>query len=442
MKIFASKVLLAAVAASIMLVPMLSVSACAEGGIIFKNMKMTNNGKEVFADSLQDRSDKWTQSSGATFEEQGLELNMHGRDVVQVERGLNAEKVGLVEINFDARVAPANEQFFIVDHAIIGSQLDIISGTTLTDSIRLDIDTRKDSKLYNLGLVVFDNSDPNVSASSSSYTVSGVLPPDNWAHFTLRMNPYTKRIYLQVEGKQILSVPYNPSHYLSLRTIDLSSTLGDGISGGMMVKNIQLKTGDSTVFSDACTGNELSKEWQNNNGVSISSKGMVLNKHGKDCLSILRAFDAKLNGITEFSADVWIAQREEQYGWKNSCLFSKFSLGSASRFGYMEFSFFANSNVAYPAELYWTFNLYPNTGGDEAKTTTDKAVITPNKWTHIKLVMDANKRVATLYSDDKLACSLAYNPDDFKSLEKLIIATNCGDGSLLSSSSIVTPGGW
>lgn len=201
-------------------------------------------------------------------------------------------------------------------------------------------------------------------------------------------------------------------------------------AGGMVIKNIQLKTGSTTVFSDACTSDVLNAEWKPQIGVSASSKGMVLNNQGKQRSEISRRVRTPSIGVTELTADVWLAPNEEQASWqKNQYGYARFLIASGSN-RWNNLNFDINSNpkkTGYSAEISWQSN--PSSGAtiDNVRTWTEDPVISASKWVHIRVRMDPSNHIATLYIDNKETCNILYNPDNFKTIESLSISSGFGN---------------
>lgn len=185
-------------------------------------------------------------------------------------------------------------------------------------------------------------------------------------------------------------------------------------AGGLMVKNIELKNGTKTIFSDTCTTDKISPDWQTLVGVSPSLDGLILNSQGNKRAYANRFFDKQESGILEFSANIWVGFETKYYNYQ------VFSLNGHSnplshRIG---IELLPNRNeTGYGLELFW--EQYTISSFDSASSTTVKPVIEPNVWVQVKLQVDINSHTATLFVDNEPVSNVTFdqdNPIGFESL--------------------------
>jgi hypothetical protein len=214
-----------------LLVFVLAISAaCAGGGIYIDNLKITNNGKEVFSDALDSgKLVGWTKMSDTTWIPDGpntqkgtMLLNKHIFCAATAYHSLSAKDLGVVELSADVYCTPPDEQYDQrVKKCGCVTYFTLYSGSSERD-IQATIKLNPCQSSYQLAITSAKSREPSV------YSKLPVLAPATWSTIKFRLDPTRATATLSLDGKAIISAPYEPEQFQSLREIGLCTGLGDG----------------------------------------------------------------------------------------------------------------------------------------------------------------------------------------------------------------------
>ncbi len=235
-------------------------AAYAAGGIYLDDMTLTNYGTQMFTDGFNDSALRgWSDLHDVSLGQvnQGsylLLMNAHSAEAATAWRQLNVKDAGVVELTCKVLVAPSDEQYQYKNKKYSLLYLVLASGNT-SAAIRGVVSLNPKEKGSRASIGVQQTVTPPAQAPASSDSQSAVpkviipkigpqyariknsgatstapvIQPKTWALVTLKLDSKTSTASVLVDNKKIVSQPYNPSDFQSIRGIYLWSTYGDGV---------------------------------------------------------------------------------------------------------------------------------------------------------------------------------------------------------------------
>ncbi len=208
-------------------------SAYAAGGIYFDDVIVGNDRTVVFADNFDDgNASDWTSKNDATVtagqcnsKPYSLHLNCHGRVVSQAYHLLPIRVSGLVEAHARVWLPPVQEQY-AWHHKTTSSTNLVLYSRESSDSISAGVELRPGELGYRIHLR-WNESDGGSGAKVCTDKV--VLKPGRWALLSLYLDSATGRAFACLDGKDQVSVIYNPLKFSSIIRMAFWGRLGDRV---------------------------------------------------------------------------------------------------------------------------------------------------------------------------------------------------------------------
>ncbi|MDO8585571.1 MAG: hypothetical protein Q7T82_00875 [Armatimonadota bacterium] len=202
------------------------------GGIFVDDFQITNNGITAFFDDFQDRDIRdWRVIDAQVFGMAGrppvtcMYINQHTKTRASAFHSISLNTTGVVELNAAVWLPPTKDQYKWRTNVICVTDFVLYSGDC-QDDVRVGIEMRPKETSYRLFLW-WDGYEGPQLIISKIYTESAVLAPERWSLLTLRMDPTAGKMYALLDGKQHLTLAYNPRRFRSLRSAAVLTRFGD-----------------------------------------------------------------------------------------------------------------------------------------------------------------------------------------------------------------------
>lgn len=237
-----------------------SSSAFASGGVQMDDLQITNNGRVVLSDSFENTSLRgWSDphevglipSSAGGY---SISLNRHHLKPSGMYHQLLVREVGDVELTAKVYVTPPEEQYQYKNKGLSTLYITMYSANT-PNTIHAVVSLRPGERANRVGLglqhtetgaptlkmpkQIADRlkADPRQAGATrlKGYGVtspSAVIQPKTWATLTVKLDSKTGTAAILVDGKQIVTQPFDAASYQSLGYVGISCDYGDGAQIG------------------------------------------------------------------------------------------------------------------------------------------------------------------------------------------------------------------
>ena len=256
----AGKSIVAILILTVILTCGLAVGAHAAGGVCLDDLQITNDGKMAFSESFDSRSLRgWSSPYDVTLIQTNpggyyLHLNKHHIQSARAWHKLTVNSAGLVELSAKVYVTPPEEQYLYKQKAFSLMEIVLYSGNsraTMSTIVNLNpkekanrmsislqkmqrptVETREtEGKTNSIMQKMRQNSKEQLKGYGAT-TSSPVIQPKTWTTLTVKLDPKTTTTTVLVNGKSVLTQPYDPNLYQSLNWVLLGCTYGDGAQIG------------------------------------------------------------------------------------------------------------------------------------------------------------------------------------------------------------------
>jgi hypothetical protein len=216
--------------ASLLVFVMAVGAAFAAGGIYIDNLKITNNGKEVFSDAFNSgkligwnkMNDAIWSSDRANTQQGAMLLNKHQFCAATAYHSFSAKNIGIVEVSADVYCTPPDEQYERISKKnACGTFFRLYSGSS-NATIEAKIQLNVCQSTYQLGITHLD------ARQGETYSKLPVMQPATWSHIVLRLDPRSATATMFLGGKAYVTAGYDPQQFQSLQEIGIVTGLGDG----------------------------------------------------------------------------------------------------------------------------------------------------------------------------------------------------------------------
>lgn len=205
------------------------VGLCA-GGVYVDDLRVTNNGAQVLLDNFETgKLDGWTKLTGAELaaneQNKSLAINRHGNYAATAYRTISIDKPGLVEISWFIFVAPVGEQYDCKKGGACTMSIRLLSGMSASSNAGVPsaaLILNPCETTCRAGLA------PANSFNATAKTKSPVLSLGRWVPVVFRLDSANGKATLLVNGREAVSMSYDPSSTKSIRQIGFVSQFGDG----------------------------------------------------------------------------------------------------------------------------------------------------------------------------------------------------------------------
>ena len=207
----------------------LAAGAYASGGAYLDDFRITNNGVTALFDNFDDgKLDGWTQLNDITVTCNrpneppcGMCINKHTYAEATASHNLALRNAGIIE--FQAKVyltAPEEQYDWQVKKLPAVIRITIFAGTT--------------SATMRTTLYLEPGQQQAKACISTDRVGNGQCPKYNplakyrWGTWYLRMDPKTRTATTSLDGREEISISYNPNLWRSVRMVSIESSYGDG----------------------------------------------------------------------------------------------------------------------------------------------------------------------------------------------------------------------
>jgi hypothetical protein len=233
-------------------------SASAAGGVYLDDLTLTNYGTSMFTDGFNDKSLRgWTNLKDVSLGQLGqgsllMHMNAHGSLPATAWRALNVKDAGVVEVSTKLMVMPPDEQSRYKNNSYSLMDLTVCSGSSPA-MIKAVVNLRPKEKANRVSIGVqqtVDNPPPapapktkdsppvrptlgpqnSKTKNSGATSPTALIQPKTWVLLTLKLDSKTSTASVLVDNKQIVSKPYKPKDFESVRGIWLQCSYGDGVA--------------------------------------------------------------------------------------------------------------------------------------------------------------------------------------------------------------------
>lgn len=231
--------------------------ATAAGGVYLDDLTLTNYGTPMFTDGFNDKSlPGWSKLKDVSLGQvkEGsllLHLNAHSALPATAWRALNVKDAGVVEVSMKLMVMPPGEQSQYKKNTYSLMNLTLCSGNSPA-MIMAVVNLRPKEKANRVSIgvqqtVTTPPADPAPRIkdgkpviprlgpqsarvkSSGATSATPLILPKTWVLLTLKLDSKTSTASMLVDNKQIVSKPYSPKDFESVRGIWLQCSYGDGV---------------------------------------------------------------------------------------------------------------------------------------------------------------------------------------------------------------------
>lgn len=234
-------------------------NASAAGGVYLDDLTLTNYGTPMFTDGFNDKSlPGWSSLKDVSLGQVNegsllLHLNAHSAQPATAWRALNVKEAGVVEVSTKLMVMPPDEQSRYKNNSYSLLNLTLCSGSSpATIMAVVNLRPREKANRVSIGVqqtVSTPPADPaktkdgkpviptlgpqNAKVKNSGATsATPLIQPKTWVLLTLKLDSKTSTASVLVDNKVIVSKPYSPKDFTSVRGIWLKCDYGDGVKPG------------------------------------------------------------------------------------------------------------------------------------------------------------------------------------------------------------------
>jgi len=229
-------------------------AAHASGGVYLDDLTVTNYSTPMFTDHFNDPTLRgWSNLHDVSLGQMGegsylLYMNAHSDQAATAWRQLNMKDAGVVEVSFKMLVTPPDEQYKYKKDTFSLFYLVLASGNTPATAKAI-VSLKQHEKGNRVSIAVQQTTTPatpqakpepgkpmlptlglqNATLKNLGAMSPGlVIQPKTWVLVTLKLDSKKSMASVLVDNKEIVSKPYKPQDFQSVRGIWLWSTYGDG----------------------------------------------------------------------------------------------------------------------------------------------------------------------------------------------------------------------